>query len=379
MKILMLNYEYPPIGGGAGNAFRHLLMEYAKRNDLSIDVLTAAPEPNNSIEPFSNTIRIHKIGIHKKNLHYWTKPEVLKWLWNAGAQLKQLLSKNQYDVAHAFFGFPTGWLTYRCRTQLPYIISLRGSDVPGYNVRLKLDYYLLKGLFHKIWQNAAAVIANSKGLAELAKQFEPSLDIGVICNGIDTDTFSPPCDRSLDGRVKLLTVCRLIARKRIHILIDTVHLLKQRDINAELNIVGEGNLLNELKARVRQLNLADRVKFMGLVEYDRIPSVYRQNHLFLMSSEHEGMSNAMLEAMACGLPVVSSACEGTEELVSNNGRIVPIATAEKFAEVISEIVKATDQYTHMAEESRNIAEQFSWASSAQDYIDLYRKIAGTHT
>ena len=68
MKILMLNYEFPPIGGGGGKAHLHLLEEYAKRDDLHIDVLTASPNPKNCIKQFSENVTIYKIGIHKKNL-----------------------------------------------------------------------------------------------------------------------------------------------------------------------------------------------------------------------------------------------------------------------------------------------------------------------
>ena len=251
--------------------------------------------------------------------------------------------------------------------------------MPGYNVRLKLDYYLLKGLFHKIWQNAGAVIANSQGLAELATQFEPSLDIGVICNGIDTESFSPPPNRLMNGRIKLLTVCRLIARKRIHILIDAVCLLKQHGIDAELSIAGEGNLLDELKRLTDRLNIADRIHFLGLVEHDRMPSVYQQNHFFLMSSTHEGMSNAMLEAMASGLPIITTACEGTEELIDENGIIIREPEPELFARSIMEILSDLTVYRKMAETSRHTAARFSWAASARRYVDLYHRIAQQHT
>ena len=375
MKILMLNYEFPPIGGGGGKAHLHLLIEYAKRKDLQIDVLTSCPESNNITETFSENITIYKIGIHKKNLHFWTKCEVIEWLFKAGEQLKELLAKNQYALAHAFFGFPTGWLTYRCRKQLPYIISLRGSDVPGYNVRLKLDYFLLKGLFHKIWQNGDAVIANSKGLAKLASQFEPELDIGVICNGINTNIFIPPATRTLQGRIKLLTVCRLISRKRIHILIKTTAMLHQNGMDAELNIVGEGNLLSDLKAQAAHLNIAERINFLGIVASENMPSIYQQNHLFLLSSEHEGMSNAMLEAMASGLPIVTTPCEGTEELINDNGMITQNAEPEGFAKFIIAILNDYDTYYRMAIASRQKAEQLSWAVSAQQYFDLYQKVA----
>ena len=79
-KILMLNYEFPPIGGGAGQAHLCLLKEYTDYDNLTIDVLTSAPKPSSIKEKFSENVTIYKVGIHKKNLHFWRKIEVIEWL-----------------------------------------------------------------------------------------------------------------------------------------------------------------------------------------------------------------------------------------------------------------------------------------------------------
>jgi hypothetical protein len=126
----MLNYEFPPIGGGAANAHLCLLSQYADNSKLKIDVLTSAPKPGFTREQFADNITIYKVGIHKKNLHYWRKIEVLEWLLKARFHYRKLLRENGYDLVHAFFGFPTGWLCFRTANKLPYIISLRGSVVP---------------------------------------------------------------------------------------------------------------------------------------------------------------------------------------------------------------------------------------------------------
>jgi glycosyltransferase involved in cell wall biosynthesis len=370
----MLNYEYPPIGGGAGQAHQNLIAEYTRIPELQVDVLTSSETTQDRREQVSDNITIHRIGIHKKNLHYWKKREVIEWLFKASRYYKTLTAQTQYDLVHSFFAFPSGYLCLSTAGKLPYIISLRGSDVPGFNVRLKLDYHLLKGLFHRIWRRADAVIANSTGLAELARRFEPMLDIGVICNGVNTDRFTPPENRSLSGRIKLLTVCRLISRKRIHLLIQSLAIMLRQGVDAELNIVGEGNLQDELEALAESLNISDRVHFKGLVSYQDMPAEYRQNHLFLMSSAHEGMSNAMLEALASGLPVITTACEGVSELIAENGSIVDPPMPENIAEAVCRLISLPERYEQMADAARRQAAQFSWMLPAQKYIELYRQI-----
>ncbi|MHC4961604.1 MAG: hypothetical protein ACYTGA_05745, partial [Planctomycetota bacterium] len=106
MKVLMLNYEFPPIGGGAGHAHLCLLKEYSRYKDIQIDVLTSCSGRGITTEEFSQNIRIYKVGIHKKNLHYWTKLEVIEFLWKARGLHLTLLRENSYHLAHAFCAFP---------------------------------------------------------------------------------------------------------------------------------------------------------------------------------------------------------------------------------------------------------------------------------
>lgn len=370
----MLNYEFPPIGGGGANAHLHLLAQYAGKSNLEVDVLTSGPEPGFFTEKFSANITIYKVGLHKKHLHYWRKIEVIEWLLKANSHYRRLLQKNAYTLVHAFFGFPTAYLCYRTAQRLPYIISLRGSDVPGYNVRLSFDYKLMAGLFRKIWTSAAAVVANSKGLQNMASQFMPDLDIGVIPNGIDTEKFYPPQNQSLTQPIQLLTVCRLISRKRIDLLIKAVAGAKSLGLDICLNIAGQGNLMPQLKKIAARLNIADNINFLGRVPAEQIPQLYRNNDIFIMSSAHEGMSNAMLEAMASGLPIITTRCEGVEELIIDNGIVVEQADASAMAQAIKKLTDNHQDYTLMCQSARKQAEKFRWTATAEQYLNCYKKI-----
>ena len=370
----MVNYEFPPIGGGAGKANLCLLKEYADRDDLTIDVLASATKTGFSIEKFADNITIYKVGLHKKNLHFWRKAEVLEWLIKASIHYRRLLKANDYDLAHAFFAFPTAYLCLRTKRTLPYIISLRGSDVPGYNVRLQTDYKLLAPLFRKIWTSAAAVVANSRGLAELAKKFTPDLDIAVINNGVDSEIFYSSPENDLARPVRLLTVCRLISRKRIDLLIRAVDHMTALGVDVQLNIAGEGNLTAELKRLTGKLGVAGRVNFLSRVPAEKMPQLYRDNNIFVMSSAHEGMSNAMLEAMASGLPVVTTRCEGVDELITDNGIIVEQPEPNSIAQAIKALVDDPVGYEKMCDASVSGAKQFTWACVAEQYLDCYNTV-----
>ncbi|UCD94909.1 MAG: glycosyltransferase family 4 protein [Candidatus Zixiibacteriota bacterium] len=378
-RLLMLNYEFPPIGGGAGNAHLSLLKEYASTADLRVDVLTSGPKPGFSVEQFSHNVTIYKVGLHKKNLHFWRRREVIEWLLRAKRPYRRLLRENGYDLVHAFFGFPTAYLCYRTANDLPYMISLRGSDVPGYNVRLGLDYKLTAGLFRKIWSGASMLVANSAGLRKLARKFMPNIEIEIIPNGIDTERFHPAKEQGVKEPIQLLTVGRLITRKRIDLLIRAVDCAGRLGLNVQLNIAGDGNLLAELRTLAEELAVADRVTFLQRVPPEEIAAVYRRNSIFVMCSAHEGMSNAMLEAMASGLPIVTTPCEGVDELIGDNGIVVETAAPPKIAEAIRKLATDEQRRRTMSQAAREKAKDFAWPSVADQYIRCYKNVLGGPT
>ena len=374
MKILMLNYEFPPIGGGAANAHLRLLRQYAEKDGLQVDVLTSAPKPGLVTEKFSENITIHKVGIHKKDLHFWRKVEVIEWLARARPRYRELLRENDYDVVHAFSGFPTGWLCRRTAHRLPYIISLRGSDVPGRHARLQLEYKVLAPVFRAIWRNAASVVACSEGLKNRALRFMPSVSIDVIPNGVELDRFCP-ADRDEESEtLRLLTVGRLSATKRVDMLVNAVKLLHREGRDVRLTIVGGGQFEQQLRESVSGKDLRDVVRIAGRVEPEKMSEIYRDNDIFISASVQEGMSNAMLEAMASGLPIITTRCEGVEELITDNGVIVEDANAEDIAAAIRGLADNPQARKEMSAAARSRAQTFTWDRVAQEYLDLYEKL-----
>ena len=387
ISLLMLNYEFPPIGGGAANAHLCLLKQYADNSDLKIDVLTSAQELGFFKERFCENITIFRVGLHKKNLHFWRKIEVLEWLAKARFQYRRLLRENDYDLVHAFFGFPAGWLCCRSAKKLPYIISLRGSDVPGEHARLKLYYKVLgPRVFKPIWRNAAALVACSEGLKQRALSFLASVVIDVIPNGVDLDRFYPAETTNSRDRVsssavplKLLTVGRLSVTKRTEMLIDAAQILHEDGCDVRLTVVGGGAMEQRLRQTVSQRNLSDIVEITGRIEPEKMPQVYRQNDVFVSATMQEGMSNAMLEAMASGLPIVTTRCEGVEELIADNGIVTDAAEPGQIASAVKTLADNPNARKKTSIAARKRAEKYGWKSVAERYLSHYRNIVETTT
>jgi glycosyltransferase involved in cell wall biosynthesis len=359
-SILMINYEFPPIGGGAGNACYYLLKELAKRH-IHVDLITSGTKT--STQQFAKTITIHHIGIKKKNLHHWTAKELLTWSLKAHRITGRLLKQKDYDLCHCWFGWPCGVIGYLYRKHLPYIVALRGSDVPGYNQRLKhLDMVLFRPLSKIIWSKAEHVIANSEDLQHLANKTS-AIPIPIIPNGIATDEFRP-IKRKASNILRIISVGRLIPRKGFDQLIRGLHGLK----HCRLTIVGDGPKKHALMHLATSLNVP--LTITGVVPHADMPSLYQKHDLFVLMSKNEGMSNALLEAMACGLAIFTTDVGGASKLISANGRI--IKTPSDLHKTIADL--DDDTLSAMGKASRDAAMNHSWATVAESYSKLYHDI-----
>jgi glycosyltransferase involved in cell wall biosynthesis len=217
-------------------------------------------------------------------------------------------------------------------------------------------------------------VACSQGLKDRALRFLPSVSIEVIPNGVDLDRFHPVQNSNEPDRLRLLTVGRLSVTKRVEMLIDAVEILYKEGRKLNLTIAGGGQLEQNLKDIVTQKKLHDIIKVAGRVDPEDIPQMYRQNDLFVSASMQEGMSNAMLEAMASGLPIVATHCEGVEELITDNGIIVEQANAEAVAGAIRKVADDHLLLKQMAIAARKQAERFAWSGIAKEYLALYERV-----
>ncbi|MCH7620073.1 MAG: glycosyltransferase [Candidatus Marinimicrobia bacterium] len=371
--ILMLNCEFPPIGGGAANMNWYFLKEAAKHQDLEIDLITSGVNHSIVNHDFGSNIRVWKVNIWKKHLHHWSFREMLTYLFRGYLLARKLVAQRHYDLIHAVFGFPSGLIAYLLRKKVPYVVSMRGSDVPGFNRRFSLGYKFVTPLIKRIWDSAAALTANSEGLKELALASKPEIDISVIPNGVDVDEFSPKVSEAGHGH-KVLTVARLIERKGIRYLIEAHSKVKVHIPELSLTIVGTGDMQTELERFAASKNVSDSVVFLGEIPHNELPAIYSSHDLFVLPSFNEGMSNAVLEAMASGLPIISTSTGGTRELLDGNVVFIESGSSESIIDALTILVKDRNRRQIMGDLSVERAKTFSWKNTTREYIKLYDKV-----
>lgn len=378
MRLLLINYEYPPLGGGAGTATAALVREFAGLG-AQVLVLTSAFGDLPRREQ-QGAVTIVRIPVVRRCADRSSVFEMITFMLSAAVSVLRETRAWRPDATLAFFGIPGGpvalWLKWV--RGVPYVVSLRGGDVPGHQAaQLSRHHRITRPLIRFVWRHAAAVVANSAGLRREALLTAPALTIHSIPNGVDADRFQPlppPVQAPSPGPVQLLFVGRASAEKGLLCLLDALARLK--DLPWAINIVGDGPELAAIRAEAVRQGLADRLTCSGWLPRADLPERYRQADLFVFPSTDEGMPNTVLEAMASELPVVACRIAGCEELVDDQttGLLVPPRDPAALAQAIAQLVNDPVLRARFGQAARQRVERrFSWRAAAEAYLALMRK------
>jgi len=374
MRILLVNSEHPPVGGGAGNASANIARELVRMGE-EVAILTSRHGgfPVNTVE---DGVRVYRCLSIRKSKHRSNALEQFSFMLGGVTDGILFVKRWEPDVVITFFGVPSGpvGLLAKMLFGIPYIVSLRGGDVPGFRpYDFKLIHTLLSPLIRLVWRKADGIVANSQGLRELAKTFTPQQPIHVIPNGVDISRFSP---RNRDwGNAHILFTGRVVYQKGLDLLVKALSFLK--DLTWGMTIVGDGPYIEELQSLVRDLDLHKRVEFVGWVGKNDILQYYQDATLFVFPSRHEGMPNSVLEAMAMGLPVVASDIAGNRELVQHQetGFLYPYRDIETMAGALAELVNDQNLRRKMGNRGRlRVKEEYTWKHTAGKYLELSREL-----
>ena len=374
MQILILNSEYPPIGGGAGNASAHIADQLEKMGH-GVTVVTSrfGSLPHKEVH---NGVMIYRIPGLRRKQDRSNPLEQLIFILSASLWALRWVPRVEPHATLAFFGVPSGavgWLIRKFH-RVPYVVSLRGGDVPGFRpYDFHVYHKLIAPFLRRIWKDAAAVVANSKGLRQLATTFDSRFEIPIIPNGVDLQAYK--MGNRAWSSPRLLSAGRIVHQKGLDLAMHALGGLK--DLRWEWHIAGDGPQMHSLQSLARELGIIDRVDFLGWQSREQLLKCYQQANVFLFPSRHEGMPNALLEAMASGLPVVASCIAGSEELVQDGktGYLVPSEDVELLRAALKKLLTDATLRKQMGDASRqSVEENYSWESTAQQYADLLEKV-----
>jgi glycosyltransferase involved in cell wall biosynthesis len=377
MRILMLNYEFPPLGaGGATSSFN--LARNIVRLGHEVDVVTMSFRgvPSHQELDGVQVYRAPSIRSRKEVCH---THEMVTYVASGTLLARRLIRQRRYDICNAHFVFPTGPIAYMLRRLggPPYVLTARGSDVPGHNPnRFRFDHRLLQPVWAGLVRDADARVAVSNHLRTRMLAVAPGIDVEVIPNGcspIEPSAASTDAVPHRDnGVMRILSVNRLHEFKGVQFLLDAVEGL---EFGVEVHVVGDGPYRSTLERQAQRI--APPVRFWGWLDRSapELAALYGSASVFVFPSEREGSPAVLQEAMSAGLPVVAADSAGTPEVVGTAGILVPPRDPDAIRRALRELHADPSRAVLLAECARErVRDEFDWAVLARRYVDLYTRV-----
>jgi glycosyltransferase involved in cell wall biosynthesis len=368
MRILLLSPQYPPLLGGAELQAQRMARELTAMG-IRVTVLTqpcagAAPEDQDGGIRILRRLRTVPLG------PLWG----MSMMASTARAQRELAS--EWDLVHNQQVGLHAWASVRSavRLQKPCVLrfacSGTGGDLASLSGR-RFGSTFVRGL-----RGATRLVAlTASGAAEIVRYGLPAQRTTTIPNGIDVRAFAqqPWPDVAAADPLRLLFVGRLEHQKGLDLLLAALAQVEHA-VNCRLRVVGTGSLLQQLQTQVRDLGLSERVEFRG-VRTDMLAE-YAWSEAVVVPSRFEGMPNVVLEAMACGRPVLATHIDGTAELLGDErgGWLVPPDDVHSLAQAIVRLAQLRVSLPQVGEQGRSIVStHYSLQRIAGLYADEYAR------
>jgi glycosyltransferase involved in cell wall biosynthesis len=299
--------------------------------------------------------------------------------------LLKLLKEERFDVINAHFALPAGLPAVKAgkAAGTPVVTTLVGGDLftPGEPAMMQLFRKLALPAYNKVF-SGSALTAISTDTANRARAVGCKKEIAITPYGIDASKFSkrPPKKEllkkyGLEGKTVLISVCRLSRRKGLEYLLRALPGVGK---GAKLLIVGDGVERKNLAALAAELGISDRVVFAGPVPNEKLIDYYNLADIFVLPSLHEGMGIVFLEAMACGLPVVTTRIGGMTDFVKDGetGLLVDPQNSEQLVVALSKLMGDKRLRQRIAADGEKLVRsEYAWEKAAKRYLGAFQKAA----
>jgi len=319
-----------------------------------------------------------KVAVSDPTDKVGTKAKLLFQLAVASALVKRTTA-GDYDLIHAHFASPpTSFaMLLSLLTGIPYTFTGHGADV----------YRDVSALRPKLLHAAGAV-----GISEYNLNYYRTLvpnmpPTAIVRCGINLDLFPYQARRDDGGEIRILTVGRCVPKKGFAVMVDALSELRRRGVPWSAAIVGDGPILDELKGRAETAGISSNLEFTGALSLDQVREHLNRANIFVMPSipapdgDIDGIPVSLMEAMANGCSVVSTAVSGIPELVieGETGLLVPPDDPTALADAIGRLIEHKDLRTSLSTAGRRYVEDnFSLASAGTTLLEFFSGIVQNH-
>lgn len=351
LKIGLVGPLPPPYGGMANQLNQLNLL--LKREDIDVSVVqTNAPYPKKLIGKIRGLRAIFRLFPYLYNI--WAlacRVDVIHVLANSGWSWQ-------------LFSAPVLWICNFKKT--PVIINYRGGEARQY---FKQSIKLIRPSM----KLASQIIVPSGYLEKVFNDF--GFNVKVIPNIIDLKRFKPKKNNS---GFHLIITRNLEAIYGIETAIKSIAIVKKIIPEIQLTIAGSGEQKEYLQKRVADLEFAENIFFVGKLKPDDVAKLYQSADIMLNPTTVDNMPNSILEAMACGVPIISTNVGGVPYMVEDNktALLVEVGNSEMMADKIIELFNDKDQYQTLASNGLKEVQQYSWTNIKGQWLALYESLGG---
>lgn len=371
-RILVLNYEFPPLGGGGGVATYKLAKGFIE-NGYEVDCITSWYKGLKKFEVVDgiNVYRVMVLG--RKDLQTATMISLLSYpiagLW----QGIKLCRKNKYEFINTQFVIPTGPLGFTLSKffNIKNILSLHGGDI--YDPTKKSSphkHWYLRAVITFLLNQADSIVAQSSNTKEnCIKYYKSKNEIKIIPLPYERVSFVQAGRRDLgldENKKYIIGVGRLVKRKGFDFFIKVLAKLPDNVCGI---IIGDGPEKESLEKLARELKIDDRVIFTGFVDQNKKFQYLQNSDVFFLSSVHEGFGIVLQEAMQVGLPIIATNNGGQVDLVEDgkNGFLVEFDNINQAQEKINLVIQNKSNFDK--EKIKKIVSSFGLEELSMNYID----------
>ncbi len=373
MRILVLNHEFPPIGGGGGRAAESICAALAKRGH-AIAVLTSHFNdlPREEHCDGFTIVRIPALRTQPFRASFLSMVAyVLSGLW-AGLRLVRVFRP---DVIHVHFAVPAGALAWALSrwTKIPYVLTAHLGDVPGGVPEKTKDWFrLVFPITRWIWRDASARVAVSEYTRGLALKHYGE-EILVIPNGVEVNSAKLSSIQINEPPV-IVFAGRFMEQKSPLQVVQTLNEIK--NLSWKCIMIGDGPLMPDVKKSIAELGLEDRFTFPGWVTPDEVMEYFGKSDILFMPSLSEGLPVVGVQALAKGLAIVASRIGGFVDLVDEgqNGYLIETGKRAGYKTRLQEALQNPSRLLSLRQASLEKAKSFEISRIAERYEAIFEQI-----